>query len=797
MYRIVMFLAVLVSLCTMAPAQVSITTTSNGRVQLHWMPDTNVRRTFLVYRRGYTDATYPREPLMRVSVATCQQITDALKADTSLAALVRSVVVTTPAPMTEQVLAARICDVLRGDVTTSTYRLLARIAKHHYKLAALMGSYVEDGSTRAQTQYTYDVRIVVNFGEEMSIMGASSSLITAGQASAIATPGNVAAEPMDGAAQILWSQPLTGAPYIVYLERSLSQQNWQRATVTEVIGVITPESINGVQQIGSVVSTIDDYDGRGLQGGRQYFYRVRFQGAGQANGQYSQIVSVRPYDSTAPATPQQISAEETPGQHVRVRWNRVYLDTKGRPELVSSYRVYRMSSTSASVRQAELIATVQVSVQDTATRMYDVLDARPPYDSCRNVSVSYFVRAVDGSSNESMQSATTSTILRDIIPPERIKEFTTSSLNWYIDLNWRSNGDCGVKQFNIYRALCDFGKWYPCPSDGYENATSTYIGAITKSTASPRTMLTGADSTTPTCGGPFMLVGTVKHDERVSIYSFRDNTVPSGSPLCYAYMISVQDSSGNQSVAFPIPNPALDRVVCAALSDHTPPMAASITDVVIGDNSARIEVTTAPVQDLAGYHLYRRLDSTKSYEFRSALIYNTITGKFAQSATKHEGNSTTPVSCDVIPLDATRQLMRGAFDDDSLMDHTRYYYAVTTVDRHGNESSLQVAHDISTFTFGRSLLPEVRINSIQPSSDGGSLEVQMSTVGRGKNVARYVLYRATSEQGTYQQIGNAQTTGLVTDDSARRSRVYWYKAMVVFDDRTYSNLSAPVRGELP
>ena len=798
MKHLLILLTLLAGTTASLDAQVYLTTTSNGRVYSHWMPDTMVRRTYHVYRREITQPTYPVQPLMRITPQSCEKITTAFRTDTALAALVRVAVLDNAAPMTPEAIATRICAVMQGSVTAPAYRMLARIARGHYRLAALMGSYAEDATARPQAIYVYDVRAVMANGVEVSIREGQDSVITSGQPRLIPAPGNLRMFPKDASTYIAWTQPETGTPYLVMMERSLSVQQWQGAYTREVVGTRASTVLPDKQLLSNHVVVDDENQGAGLRADTSYYYRLRFIGAGDAVGPYSPIVQVRVLDSTAPAVPREVTAEEeVDGRGVRVRWNVVYRDVKGRPDAVREYRVYQIASSEGNITQAVQIGQSMRLASDTVSRMLDFTVVRPPYDPCRSTDVSYFVRAIDISGNISAPSAVATAILADRVPPERVKQLACESLVRGIIVKWQNADDCPVQRFNVYRAFCDYGRWYPCPDETMSGRVVSYTDAMLKMPGQQRPVSKQGDTSSPSCGGPFVLVGSMDYVEGQRAYRFPDTTIPEGSPVCYAYLVSAQDSAGNQSVQFPIPNPYTDSVVCAALADNTAPPPAIITDVVIGQNKATVHATTSVVQDLAGYYLYRTADTNTPYQFRHAMMYHSSSGAFVRYSERLTPDPYSTISCDVIPLDAIRKQLRVVFEDDSIQEGRQYWYSVSTVDRHGNESSYEQEANISTFTYGPALASAAVIEDVQATSDGGSIEVRIRADNPPKAILGYALYRAATANGAYQQIGNTQPDARIIDDSARRGRTYWYRAMIVFTDNTYSDLSPAVEGMLP
>ena len=788
----------LLFMCMPASAKVYMTTLPGGSVQIHWTPDTNVRRIYSIYRMTMAESVYPTMPLARVSTPSCATIETILRKDPAFANFLHEVAPPDAGAMNIPRLAMHICGIVNGDVTSTRYRLFARLATGHWRMAQIMGTYYEDTTSRTGITYTYDVRYPASVGQEVSITSNSSVVVVAGRQAQIATPTNVAAYAGDARIQLVWTQPVGGSPYVVVIERATSANAWSNAVTLQTLGAQVDTSITGAR-LGPMTASYIDNGGRdGLINGRDYVYRVRFIAAGGAASSYSQIVTARPIDRTPPAPPQQITVQDQPtSRTVLVQWNPTHYDVRQRTEVMGSYLIYRVLQDADQIEDETMIGEVVATQQGRSNTKEQFIDRQAPHDPCRSTTVGYRIVAKDAAGNVGLRSAVATGVLIDFVPPERVKELRTASTTSTITLNWPANTDCGVMRYNVYRALCDYGQWTPCPSPEDTDETTRYIEDIKKrrqATARNRSRQ-GADS--GSCGGPFLLIGSVGHRDGVPSFSFVDETVPVESPLCYAYIVSAQDSAGNQSVSMPLPHPQLDRVVCANLIDVVSPSPGFITNLVPKDNQIIVQVMSPPAQDLAGFYLYRRSDSSSPFTFVEALMYSSSAGSFVATTQKLPVQHETPISCDLIPLGA---MVEGAFTEftqDSILDRRTQWYKVTVVDRNGNESSVDSTTDVGTFTYGRTIQPDLFIRDIQVSADGGHLLIYPAHTHTPKVIKNYALYRSDSENGLYQQIGATVMTNVPSDRSARRGRRYWYKFMVTFEDGTYSNLSPAKEGMLP
>lgn len=768
-------------------AQVFITSSSSG-VHLQWTPDSTEHRTYIIYRRLATDVSFSRVPYARVTAPTCSVITTRLERDSALERLVVSAALMAGQSTTTTSRALLACTALTGAPSTPEYQLLRRLSKSYFQLADVMGAAYTDASVIIGRRYVYDVRYMESRGREVSVTDGAGVAVTAGQPIAVPVPTNVMVTPGDGQIMLRWTAPTDSTPPLTAeIQRSESASNWTNPYRRIVLG-----------------SEYVDFNGTaGLTNGREYFYRLRFISGRDVVGPFTTQVAVRPIDQTPPVSPRQVTAEEqSTSRTVTVRWNRTYFDTRQKPETMGEYKVFRVPSEETDINRWQLLGAVSHQSGRADEHVQSFIDRDPPYDPCRNTSTSYAVISVDANGNVSTPSAPFQVALPDRVPPQPVTGLSSESSSTTITLHWKRNIDCGIRQYNVYRALCDFGSWIPCPENETPQESIRYVDHITKT--KPKATIRRDTSNLPViCGGPFVLIATVEHVDGTESYTYVDESIPRFSPLCYAYVISAVDTAGNQSVSFPIPNPSRDRIICANLIDVRAPMDGVINRLVVGENNIMITASTPAQQDVAGFYLYRAMQTDSAltnYTFMQARYLDAGTGLYGSSVTRLPVNHDDPVSCDVIPQGKIGTHLQVDFSDSAAVDRVIYHYKVTVVDRNGNESRLDSAVDMSTFTYGRTIQTPVTITAVRPTPDGGSLEITVRVGNPIKPVRAIVVYRSTSRDGEYQQIVPAQPAFILNtavDRSARRGRTYWYRAMVVHSDFSYTDLCPPMQGVLP
>lgn len=775
----------------------AVTTTGTGVVQLQWTPDTAVSRIYLIYRKLPSDRAFPASPLARIGRPSCSVVTQRLLDDTVGARILWAL---SGAASDANILDVqqRVCDLITGDVQLPAFRQMARIASANWRVARLCGSWFEDATARKGTEYVYEIRVAEAGSTERVIHPNKQLRIMSGGGTILPQIGGLQAIPGDGRIQVTWLRSDLQAPCVLSIERSTSRDNWNRALVREIMPLQLQTTIDGAPLSEQIQSYIDQGSAQEmLVVGQTYHYRLRWLAANGVAGPYSSILSVKPIDRTPPAAAQQlrgVASKETGS--VTITWNKSYFDVNGRREKMGSYRIYRLAVNSVNILDGELIATVDANNAEPTDNMLTYIDRQPAFDPCRTVSTTYMIIATDSAGNSSSQSAPLSIRLDDRVPPERVKEFRWMSDQSIVQLKWQANTDCGVQRYNIYRALCDYGRWNPCDEDSDSITAGTYRQAQEKAARNSSNRVRGQRSTPQECGGPFMFLGSVEHTTPGIELQFNDESIPDGSPLCYAYVISVQDSSGNQSVKFPVPDPILDQVLCANLVDRVAPLPPSITRLGHDENRITVHARTVPVQDLMGFHLYRTADTNSPYTFIKAQVLDIATMKYAEQAEKYTYSESSPPLCELIPQGALVRGMSVAFTDDSVVPYVPYWYKVTAVDRGGNESALTNSANQGTLTYGRKDLDSA-IVTVEPDETGNRMVISVSCNAPSETIDSYAVFRASSRDGQYRQLGVESYTPTFVDRSVLRGASYWYKAIVFFKDNRYTNLSSPAEGVLP
>lgn len=783
------------------------TTAAPLQVFLTWPADTTAVYRYNIYRKLAADATYPAAPLNATPIApitNCPQFQTIIPsgsvdwnylanafADTA-----------TKAPL------GNVCAVAgyaQGSAGWNKGMLLARARP---AIARVMGVAWVDNSMVAGTIYQYQVRRVNAGGTVLPATGASDITITAGVPGAIPTPSMRGVVAGDRKLQILWNKPAPRfAGFNVYrsnlaagLYRRVNEATISSDIDTNILEQSVSPAAHGFtdytrwDSAGNPVSiSIPGVAGTflGPENGKTYYYKVKHRDILGNEGSFSVVVNGVPVDSTPPATPTGIivTAVDT-SSSFRITWPKVIRDEQGHSEKTKSYRVYRYEDAENPNVGAVLVGTVNHPTDSTQFVVKGDSSAGLRSD-CGDKSWFFRVEAIDSANLVSKRSAAVGAALKDTTRPNNVKGTTAQGDEKFIRVKWELNDDCDIDGYLIYRALCDYGDWIPCPDT---TRGKTPAGKPTHTQPNPNGDKDKNPYKPSDCGGPFVLVGQISHTDARNratgnITYFDDYTVPEGSPLCYAYLVKAQDHSQNISGAWPVPDLTKEIVVCERLRDKTPPEPAIISGLYARDSAVRVEWIGPPVQDIAAYHVYRSESRTGTYTFVGGrtvvpppLVGAILTSPYTPPAI--------PV-CDSIPLSSQSYMSAGTFMDYKVNPKATYWYRVLGIDKNGNESVRDSALAISTFTFKSNREDAPAINSITPTEGPCALQVQWSPAYDATRMRGFIVFRSNTEDGSYFQLENVVKEGEFADRSVARNRTYWYRVAILRNDGSLSQLSQP------
>jgi hypothetical protein len=425
--------------------------------------------------------------------------------------------------------------------------------------------------------------------------------------------------------------------------------------------------------------------------------------------------------------------------------------------------------------------------QPIDTLIVDTLDNSAGLRSaCLDSTIFFRVEAKDVAGNISRRSIAVGAALKDTTRPAIVKRTTAEGFDDYIRVQWELNTDCGVDQYLIYRSLCDRGKWYPCPP------TKSVTGAA----PAPPQSSTGKGRD---CGGPFVLVGTIPASvakSRGNPTFFDDHSVPSGSPLCYAYIVKAQDHSQNISGWFPVPLSPPEIIVCQRLRDRTPPEPAIVAGLFARDDSIQVDYIGPPVQDIAAYHVYRS-DSGQfgTYHWVGGMTVVPPPGTGIRLLAPYKPPP--EVTCDGVPLVSNPYMSAGTFFDRSVERKHIYWYKVLGIDQSGNESPGDSALSISTFTFATNRETSPQIVSVTATDNPCALTLRWTPAYDTNAVKGFFVFRSTTAAGQYYQLEGIQRTNTYADPKVERNTTYFYRVVAQRRDGMLTSMSDPMSGVHP
>lgn len=678
--------------------------------------------------------------------------------------------------------------------SSEEFARLQWLMRGKWRIAVVGGQGYVDSTVAGGVTYDYELR-AVKPGEELPLGGVR---LKAGAAVSIPAPANLVARAGDSKVMLTWDDVPRTAGFNVY-RHTAATGTFQRisnfslptklttdldgdALVPSKYGFIdvrrwdefgNPDTHEVVTSTGTLV--ID-----GPENGTNYFYKVVSVDLLDQEGSPTPTpVDATPLDTTPPKAPidVQVTARDAAGQ-IEIRWMSVHHDVLGHAESgIAEYRVYRFEVPN----DPHLLTAVHVapSVPQPATTMtlLQIADSgsalRPPFGE---KVFWYRVECEDSKGNVGARSAAVAGHLSDIKAPAPPVGLMAEGFEDFIRLSWILNTEPDMDGYMIYRSLCHFGEWEPCQSKQDDERE--------KERELPKA-----------CSGPFVLVGTLSQMDALSLTTgplFEDRTVPSGSPLCYAYLIKAQDQAQNESGSWPVPDPH-ETIVCQRLRDKTPPEPAIISGLFAQDTAVLVEWIGPPVQDIGAYHVYRGDRESGPYTWVGGATVETRTTTSAPLSAPFVPSLS---GCVDIPLIARDDMSSGSFLDTKVRTKTIYWYKVVGVDQVGNEATLDDAVAVSTFTFTTVRPAAPTIVSVTLSEPACGLLVRWVPSFDSRHDAGYAIYRSRKVAGPYRQLGSMIRPNEYLDTGVAAGIDYWYKVVRISRLGRGSPFSAAHKGRL-
>jgi fibronectin type 3 domain-containing protein len=812
-------------------AQNAVAVSSNPlpgvHVALNWSPYSGAVK-YNIYRKKSTDASYPGTP---VNATPIQLLTNCAK--------IKSILITSPDSAAWKIVARALagpvlfnpCAINTLAIHSEKYNRLLTLCKASMPIAIVSGLGYRDSSVVNGTAYKYKI-VALNASNAVLGNVITDLAVTAGVIVALPPPATIVAEPGDAIIQVRWDNVTGAAGFIV--ERGLAAAGPFTRVNESVFSAEVKHHLNGDTLIPASIGMFDFkrytqvfgkdsfhlVNGMPVDGPKNntgYYYRVKtldlFQRPGAASAVFGPAT---PRDSTDPSTPIDITAttDDVTG-HVTVRWTQVARDKNGHweyPDSSVTYKLYRFNSSANPDSVPPVYIGQTITIWGLHSR--DTTDADPALRSMYgNKTWWYRLRSVDQSTNTSQWSSAVSAIVKDITKPDIVKNLVTKGFEEYISVKWQPNSEPDIASYMVYRSLCHLGSWVDCNKQKDCRDWQTYDpskspdekdGTQTSGKDNP-TLVTTAPSGTKLpcpCSGPFVFLGEITKDSVARAISsgnffFNDKTIPNGSPLCYAYWIKAKDSSDNLSGSFPIPSPAEQlQIKCERLKDRTPPENAIISGLFAQAEQIRVEWIGPPTQDTRAYHVYRAEGVNPAFEPAIA-AYSWEGGMTVELPPALPVVLASPyvapgiATCDKISVQATPWMSQGFFEDKSIKPKLTYWYKVVGIDYDGNETPLDRAPAISTFSFTRKIPDAPVITDISTQADPCAVTLKWSPAFDAARHAGFIVYRSTSAAGPFIPVVVSPVMGnSFTDTNVIKGQTYWYTTAVLMLNGRLSAMSA-------
>lgn len=681
-----------------------------------------------------------------------------------------------------------IADLVRD---TTPYERLQMLARGNWKIAVVAGQGFRDENVKAGNTYYYELRGVEPREKKETILATDIPII-AGSPTKLAAPSKIDAIPDDSKNLVLWSDVTNAAGYLVYRATDsafAASQRINEATlpmrftkdlqdnpITEANGFVdymmwdeygnpTPRMVNGINITGPF-------------NGEKYYYKVSAMDMLGNKGLLSAAAAATPSDKTPPMTPQDISVTaNNPLNRLDLRWSKVAYDVSGHAEdSIQGYLVYRYDvpdATTSAVPVGGLIPQPAAGFEFVTLSDNDPV-LRPVYGE---KTFWYRIKCIDAKGNESALSAAASGYLKDVTAPDPPKNVKAEGFESFIRVMWDMNSEPDLDGYLIYRSLCEYGVW-TCVSE-----ESRHRQEYNKQKQCPET---------------FALVGYVSRDEAKAFLEagqppqFDDASVPAGSPLCYAYLVKAIDRAQNESGKMP-PDLTKEEVVCQRLRDKTPPDPAIISSLLARDSYNRVEWIGAPVQDIAAYHVYRSENEAGPYNWVGGMTVERPPAVSVPLAAPYAPPAM--VDCKQIALVPMEYMSSGVLEDKTVEPKIVYWYKVLGVDANGNESKVDDAVPVSTFTFSTNVPPAPAIGGVTVQSPTCALVVNWTPTYNASIHRGFVVFRSRSTTSQFLQVSDLIIGNQYVDAHVARNTEYWYKVLEIDQLGNLSPLSAAVSGK--
>ena len=686
------------------------------------------------------------------------------------------------------------CVVIQRGLTSEEQALFDNLANANLPIRLARGWATVDSAVVSGVDYTYELRGVLP--DQQEIVLDKGLLVTAGFFRLPGPPSGFQLDAGDSEVLALWNRNVAAFSYT--LQRADNPGGPFRTVNNSPIFYNVSRDLDNQEltppRPGFVDSQSWDEDGlpvphkvegvdiNGPANGKTYFYRVASCDILGRNGSWSATKSATPSDTTPPMAPTDLQVNpyqdnpydpsDKPG--LMVTWRKVTRDIKNHQMIEPSptYQIYRSDRledlNDLGALPAFLINSYIETPPDPTRLTLSWTDRDPalrvPYGE---KDFWYRIICVDLQGNASAPSAVLAARVEDTIPPGPSQVTGADGFADHIIVYWLPNPEPDLGGYQVYRGVCDRGKFYMPPRE--ERCDFLLVGDVQKSEAEKRLAQTG------------------------KIY-FEDFSVPAGSSVCYAYWVRAYDHAGNlytgqQGCPREHSEPgAYPEYACQRLYEQTPPPVPIITALKARDRAVQVEWVSAPAQDLRAFHIYRSENELDPPVFVGCILNDGSIYPGPWTGMKPD--------CEDIPAEADPAACRGTYLDQTVEPNHIYWYRVSALDWLGNESeasNLTKIPAISTFTYDRGLpLPPVVQPAGASNPDECGLQISWAPAFNPLTHKGIMVFRSRAADGGYRQVSSIVPADHFEDLSALRGVDYWYRVQAMALDGTLSQPSAPV-----
>jgi hypothetical protein len=148
-------------------------------------------------------------------------------------------------------------------------------------------------------------------------------------------------------------------------------------------------------------------------------------------------------------------------------------------------------------------------------------------------------------------------------------------------------------------------------------------------------------------------------------------------------------------------------------------------------------------------------------------------------------------TCDKISVQATPWMSQGFFEDKSIKPKLTYWYKVVGIDYDGNETPLDKAAAISTFSFTKKLPDAPVIEGLDKQAEPCAVVVKWSPPYIASKQVGFIVYRAAGAAGPFIPVVVSPVKGnSFIDTNVIKGQTYWYTTAVLMLNGRLSPMSA-------